>query len=162
MLATAISMLLLAQTGAPAPAAASGPTTKAVVEAEVRAGFARLDANKDGFVDRAEADRAQSAAVSGAQARYRQRRSSLFARIDTNKDGTISRAEFEGAGAPRAPAPGTNPWLNNNDTDRNGRVALSEALAQSTQRFDRLDTNKDGRVTDAEVRAAQARQAPRR
>lgn len=158
MLVSAISMLLAAQA---APAATPAANTKAAVEARVRAGFARRDINKDGFVDKAEADRDRSAGIAAAQARYRQTRAAQFARIDTNKDGSISRAEFESVGAPRA-AGGSNPWMDNFDIDKNGRVALAEVVAKTKNEFDLLDRNKDGTVTAAEMRAAQPRQAPRR
>jgi SpoVK/Ycf46/Vps4 family AAA+-type ATPase len=67
------------------------PLTRAVVEQRVEAGFARADANGDGFVTREEAR-----AV--AQARHGQRgerRAERFAQLDANRDGMISRAEFD-------------------------------------------------------------------
>ncbi|MGE8280960.1 MAG: EF-hand domain-containing protein [Stenotrophomonas sp.] len=54
--------------------------------AEYQANFARLDANKDGFID--QADR---------QARAEQRRAEWFAQADTDKDGKLSAAELEAA-----------------------------------------------------------------
>jgi Ca2+-binding EF-hand superfamily protein len=158
MFVTAVSMLLAAQAAQAAPAA----NTKAGVDAQVRASFARLDVNKDGFVDRAEADRAQSAAVTARQTRFRQTRATQFAQLDTNKDGSISRQEFESVGAPQGPAAGKNAWMELNDIDRNGRVALAEAVAKATNNFDRLDSNKDGTITAAELRAARTRATPKK
>lgn len=54
--------------------------------AEYQANFARLDVNKDGFID--QADR---------QARAEQRRAEWFAKADTDKDGKLSAAELEAA-----------------------------------------------------------------
>lgn len=54
--------------------------------AEYQADFARLDVNKDGFID--QADR---------QARAEQRRAEWFAKADTDKDGKLSAAELEAA-----------------------------------------------------------------
>ncbi len=54
--------------------------------AEYQANFARLDVNKDGYID--QADR---------QARAEQRRAEWFAKADTNKDGKLSPAELEAA-----------------------------------------------------------------
>ena len=45
--------------------------------------FAKMDANRDGFVDRAD-----------FQARMEQRRSECFDKVDINKDGKLSRVEF--------------------------------------------------------------------
>ena len=45
------------------------------------------------------------------------------------------------------------------DADRDGRVSLAEATALRLQRFDRIDTDKDGTITREERRAA--RQARR-
>lgn len=54
--------------------------------AEYQANFARLDVNKDGFID--QADR---------QARAEQRRAEWSAKADTDKDGKLSAAELEAA-----------------------------------------------------------------
>jgi hypothetical protein len=40
------------------------------------------------------------------------------------------------------------------DTDGDGRVSLAEAEAAALARFDRLDTNHDGRLSDEERAAA--------
>jgi len=45
--------------------------------------FAKMDANRDGFVDRAD-----------FQARMAQRRSECFDKVDLNKDGKLSRVEY--------------------------------------------------------------------
>ena len=45
--------------------------------------FAKMDANRDGFVDRAD-----------FQARMAQRRSECFEEVDLNKDGKLSRVEY--------------------------------------------------------------------
>ena len=52
--------------------------------------FARMDANKDGFLDRAD-----------REAKMRERRDQWFAQADGNRDGQISRAEFDAAHAKR-------------------------------------------------------------
>jgi hypothetical protein len=157
MFVSTVTMLMLMQAGA---AAAPAANTKAGMDARIRAGFTRLDTNKDGFVDKAEADRAQSANLTARQAKFRQNREAAFAQFDTNKDGSISRDEFLNTGAPRAPA--QNAYLTRYDIDKNGRVALAEALAKETNDFERLDTDKNGTISPAEARAAQARRAQRK
>ena len=66
-----------------------------VSKAEYDAAFARMDVNKDGFID--QADR---------QARAEQRRTEWFARADTYKDGKLSPAELEAARAKMGPGRG--------------------------------------------------------
>lgn len=50
--------------------------------------FARMDANKDGYIDRAD-----------REVHARQRRDDWFAKADTDKDGKLSKAEFDAAGS---------------------------------------------------------------
>lgn len=63
------------------------------------------------------------------------------------------------AGAGAAQPPGGQPP--NPDTDRDGKVTLSEFKAMDGQRqtrmFTRMDANKDGRITAAEMDAARKR-----
>jgi hypothetical protein len=45
-----------------------------------------------------------------------------------------------------------------NDTNKDGKVSLSEATSRAVASFDRVDSNKDGVLTAQEARAAQQRQ----
>lgn len=156
------TLLLLAQaatTPAPAAKAAPQPPTKAAIEAQTKANFQRLDANKDGRVDRAEADKAHAAAYAQIEARRQQQRNQYFARIDANKDGMISQQEFDAAN--KRPTP-KEAWFDTNDIDKNGRVDLNEAVAKAQNRFDLIDTDKNGVLSNAELRAAQTRRSANR
>ena len=157
MFASSVAMLMFAQA---ATAAAPAANTKAGMDAQIRANFTRLDVNKDGFVDKAESDRAISANVTARQTRFRQGREKQFVAFDTNKDGSISRDEFLAVGAPTAPT--QNAFMTNYDIDKNGRVALAEALAKATNGFELVDTDKNGTISPAEARAAQARRTARK
>jgi Ca2+-binding EF-hand superfamily protein len=159
MLFGAAVILALAQAAAaPAPKAAPQQPTKATVEAEAKALFQRIDANKDGKVDKAEADKAFAASRAAQDARRKQILDRDFAKLDTNKDGSISRQEFD-AIAPKRPAnaPTTSPWFTANDIDRNGTVDLNEAIARAQRTFEALDKNQDGVLSQQEINAARRR-----
>ena len=105
-----------------------------------------------------------------------------FDRLDTNRDGQISRDEFahgrmiriekriaakDGKGGH-----GARHFRNTHgrgghglvagamilmvDNDKDGRISLAEATAGTLQHFDRIDTNRDGRLTPEERRAGRA------
>jgi Ca2+-binding EF-hand superfamily protein len=160
MIVAAPLLLLMVQAGTPAakPApAAPQSITKAAAQARAKSTFELLDANKDGSVDQTEA---QSAMVAAAAKRRSAEVTAVFTRADTNKDGSLSKQEYEASLPPlRANA---QPWVASNDTDKNGRVTLSEVTAASTAAFDRLDTDHNGVVTAQEARARVAAAAKRK
>jgi len=158
MIVTA-ALLVLAQTAAapaakPAPAA---PPTKATIEAEAKAMFGRMDANHDGKIDRAEADKFQAAGRAAQDERRKQAIGNAFARLDTNKDGQISRQEFEAANTPKAPAAGQNAWFDANDIDKNGKVELNEAIARVERNFEAIDKDNNGVLSAQELQARRNR-----
>lgn len=160
--------------------------TRADMETRVRANFARVDANRDGFVTREEA-RAVRASQRGERAGDRRaRRERAFARLDANRDGSISRSEFleRAATAERGDRRDRRAERRAErrvrvaerrgllrlggkrfarfDADRDGRVSLSEVLTVRARAFERVDANRDGRVTRDERRAVrEARRSAR-
>lgn len=159
-------------------ARADAGMTRPEMEARVRANFARVDANRDGYVTRDEA-RAVRASRRGERAGDReQRREQAFVRLDADRDGMISRTEFlerearaergdrrerraERRAARRerlAERRGTlhlgGERFARVDADRDGRASLAEVLAVRVRAFERVDANRDGRVTREERRAA--------
>lgn len=103
------------------------------------AGFARLDANGDGAIDRNEAAK---------QPRFAEH----FDRLDTNKDGRITAEERpqhgqRGEGQGRQGMPKL-------DTDHDGRLSRAELAGKerALQNFEAIDANKDGYLTREEMR----------
>lgn len=130
--------------------------TRAAAEAKVRQYFAKVDADSDGFVT------AQDMSAIRAQAKDKR-----FERLDADNDGSISRSEFESsnAGTRRGGQRGMKMGAMGGqlmmmaDANKDGRVALNEAVAGAMTMFDRADTDKNGTLTAEERRAA--RQAMR-
>lgn len=138
----------LAQTATP-PAAAAKPVkagkqmTRPDTVQRAQQHFARLDANRDGFITQAEAD----AARVQLGERMAKRGGAMFDRLDSNRDGTITRAEVDAALAARPQKAGQ---------QSAGRASRWDRLAA------RLDTNKDGAITRAEFDSRQSNRAQRR
>ncbi|MEO7689318.1 MAG: EF-hand domain-containing protein [Sphingomonas sp.] len=97
----------------------------------------RADTNGDGNISRTEFT---------AQAEAR------FARMDKNGDGFISADEMGGRSG-RGPGGG----LMAADTDQDGKISRAEFVAQSTERFAKLDSNGDGQISGDEMKAMMER-----
>ena len=139
-------------------ASADAAQTRAELEANMRARLGAADANKDGTVT---ADEVRAA----MQARARVEAGEAFVAMDADKSGQVSRAEYDayiagqltgprfaggrmaGMGFSREMAAGL----------RSGGIVIADAVADSLQRFDATDANKDGTVTPAERRAMRDR-----
>jgi len=122
--------------------------------------FARLDSNHDGKLDRPEVEAVRAAHRPDSKGGGHAER--LFARADTNKDGFVTLAEFQAAPRPhgdKAAMPhhgggGKAHMLSMADLNKDGRVSLAEAQQAALAHFDKADTNRDGKVTPEERRAA--------
>ena len=169
--------------GQPAPYAspmrAAPPQTRTAVVDKVRAHFARLDTDRDGYLTKAEAQagrgamkgrRGQSA---GRGARGERDPGAMFERLDSNRDGAISREEFDrghqqrqarrdrdGDGQPdqrmnRTRGQGGGMRLGGRmfdhaDLNRDSRISLQEATEAAVRRFDMADSNRDGTLAPEE------------
>lgn len=108
--------------------------------------FAELDKDKDGTISRDEA---------AAHPRMVKE----FDAIDTNKDGKLDKAELmahhKAMQAKRAEAMGER--FKKADTDNDGSLTKEEATAGKlpmvAAHFDLIDANKDGKVTEEELKA---------
>lgn len=132
---------------------------RAQVESRVAAMFARVDANRDGFVTQEEAQGARQAMRAQRQERRGERREALFARLDTDRNGVISREEFT---APRARAEGgeragrgerrvARMERRGGRGMRGGMRGRMGAGFGGGQAFARMDADRDGRVSLAEA-----------
>ena len=145
------------------------PETRAEMQARVTKMFARLDANRDGFVTREEAQAMHAQMAAKMQQRMAQRaqnpganRAKAFDRIDSNHDGMISRDEFASAPPPQGMMmrmAGMHRGLGGQmfdvaDLNKDGRVSLAEAQQAALQHFDRADLNHDGVLTPEERQQA--------
>jgi len=111
--------------------------------------FGKMDADKDSQVTKAEIESFERAvSVVKAQAKNRQ----LFARLDANHDGQLSAAEFSQLASP-AP-PNAAPILSHMDLNRDQSITLVEYRTATLANFDRMDADKNGIVTPAEMKAA--------
>ena len=141
-----------------------GDMTRAQALAMADRQFDRLDVNKDGRVDKADRD-----------AMHARMAAEMFDRADTNKDGVISRDEWTAASAKLAdrgppPPPGAagpddrampgGPMMRRMamkaDGDGDRAVTRQEFEARALARFDRMDTNKDGKISAEEREQAHA------
>jgi Ca2+-binding EF-hand superfamily protein len=109
--------------------------------------FARLDADSDGKITATELQSGRPAGGRGPDVQQ------ILERADTNGDGSIDSTKNESflskmdAQRPQGPPPGGPP-------PGGGGAKESDSSTSSTTIFDKLDTNKDGKVSLAELMAA--------
>lgn len=142
--------LLLASAASPAlPQAAAAPKgpqpiSRTVYMSRVDSGFGAIDTNKDGYASRAEIEAAEAKALGARKAQLLKQREAAFRQMDKDKSGSLTLAEFNAATAAQSPKVDATPRLNRLDTNKDGRVSMVENRAPASAQFDRLDTNKDG------------------
>lgn len=128
------------------------PIPRASFIATMDGEFHKVDANKDGLLVLAEVEQYQRAAAL-AQAQRNSR--AAFVALDTDRNGQVSAAEW--AKLPLTPSR-TNPAaLMGFDSGRDGKVSLLEHRTATLANFDRIDTDKDGVVSAAEMKAGGVR-----
>ncbi len=129
---------------APAATPATG------VDSRLAAQFRKADADGDGMLSRAEAERAAP------------RWADQFDAIDADRDGRISPEEiraWRSVGKDRRKASASSKFdqlFDRADADRDGALSRAEAragLPRVAKTFDRIDRNGDGRLTREEMRA---------
>lgn len=166
--------VLAAPGNAKGDADGNGVLTRAEAQANATQLFARMDANRDGKLDRAD-----------RSAQHAERQANMFASLDADDNGSISKAEWDKHSADRlakraersekraAAGEGKRDGMHGGhhgkrggqhgmggrmmgkaDTDGDKAVSQAEFQTAALARFDAADANKDGQVT-AEERQAQ-------
>jgi hypothetical protein len=126
------------------------PIPRAAFITTMEAEFRKMDADKNGSLTRKEIEDFQRA-VTVAMAQ--QRNVALFQALDKDGNGQLSTAEF--GGLPMSTArPDATPVLAQVDRNRDGQATLIEYRAGKLVNFDQMDSDKDGVVSVAEMRAA--------
>ena len=151
--------LILATAAGPALAQAGAapkgpqPVSRTVYLSRIDGAFNTIDANKDGFADRAEIEAAENKALAARKAHLLKQREAAFRQLDTDKSGSLTLAEFNGPTAAQAlPKANATPRLTRLDTNKDGKISLAENRAPASAQFDRLDANKDGIMSVEEMR----------
>ena len=138
-----------------ASAAAQGvpdQTVRADVAKSLTDNFSKADANNDGFLSESEVQTLTNRVNQQIQARLDQE----FKSLDKDGNGQLSPAEFRtGAGARMMQVPAV--ALQRLDGNKDGKVSPAEFNGPALAAFDRIDTNKDGTISPEE-----RQKAPRR
>jgi hypothetical protein len=136
----------------PAPAAASGPVAVPRTEfiATMDSEFRKMDADHNNALTKKEADDFAHAML-GIEIDNRRR--ALFAALDADHNGQLTAQEFARLEIP-APEITSAPLFAQGDLNHDGQVTLVEYRTAKLANFDRMDADKDGIVTPAEMKAA--------
>ena len=157
-LATAVTLMLCAASSAQADRRAT-KARKAEKQARV---MARFDANGNGVLDPVE----KQALKAAHEAKKAEKRARVMARFDANGNGVLDPAEKQALKAARKHRKGRSPgarrlrrWLAEKDANRDGVLIWEEVapdrpdrVQEASERFRRLDVNRDGVVDQREIR----------
>ncbi|WP_309602303.1 EF-hand domain-containing protein [Sphingomonas sp.] len=148
---TVISAAMLAVSlGSAATAQGNDNVPRATYITTMDQEFGKMDADKNGKVTRAEIEVFDRAL---ALANARARAQATFTQLDVDKNGQISPTEFMKLVTGTAPADGR-PLIAKLDGNKDGTISLIEHRGGKLGYFDQIDTDKDGVVTVAEMKAA--------
>ena len=129
--------------------AAGAPLPRAKFVAGMDAEFRKIDTDGNGKLTRMEIEQHQkSQAAAQAEARNKE----LFVQLDADRNGRLSQAEFAKMITPASTA-NAQPMIARMDGDRDDQISLVEHRTATVANFDRLDTDRDGVVTAAEMKA---------
>jgi hypothetical protein len=145
LLSAAVATIAPAQ----APVAPT-PVPRTDFIASMDAEFRKMDADKNNIVTRAEAEGfLKATSILAAQ----QRNVALFQQLDADRNGQVSPAEFAKLVVP-APPVDAGPMFAQSDFNKDQQISLIEYRTGKLVNFDRMDADKDGIVSVAEMKAA--------
>ena len=146
------------QAQAPAePAAGQQAPTRAELVKKLDDGFNRVDTNNDGFLDSKEVTSASAKAVHDAEANLGAKIQEEFNKLDTDKNGQLTLTEFKAAAKVNVKASPEEALLRL-DSNKDGRISAAEFKATTLASYDKVDLNKDGKITpDEAAKASQSR-----
>lgn len=152
---------LAAAPAAGAKPAQQHPATRADIVKQAAASFQKVDTNHDGALTKAEIDAAQAQAQQRGAATIQQRMTQEFTKLDTDHNGQLTLAEFRAAAPSVRPADGSASAtaMQRLDANKDGKISADEYRAPILATFDRIDTNHDGTLSADERAKAQAARA---
>lgn len=125
------------------------PILRAAFLAQMDARFGRVDADKNGHLTRSEIEQFEK---QKALAEALARNEALFDQLDVNRNGQVSAKEFAKLITEPA-AVSAQPMLSREDINKDGQISQLEHRTVTLANFDRVDTDKDGVVSVAEMKA---------
>jgi Ca2+-binding EF-hand superfamily protein len=144
-----MTLLLLAGTAT----GQDGSISRARFIADMDAQFRAMDSDRNGQLSGAEIEASQRAQASSDASK---RNRTLFALLDVDKDGKLTAEEFDRFNNPPPNTANAAPVLARMDGNRDRQVSAAEHRAAMLANFDRLDTDHNGIVSGAEMKAGGA------
>lgn len=153
-LAVALPIAPLSSQNAPAQQQPAAITKTAFLQ-NVDKGFVAIDANKDGFADKAEIESAQTKTLAALKAAAVRQMEAQFKALDKDNNGSLTMQEFTAQATARAlPRADATNFLKTFDANKDGKVSLAERRTPAVALFDKADSNKDGQLSPIEQQAA--------
>jgi len=144
----------LIPSAASSQASAAAPTlTRAQLIQKIEVDFKASDTNGDGKMTKAEVQAALDRRAAQAQAMLKQSQQDEFKKLDTNHDGQISLAEYQAGTTISTRPEAADRRLQQLDKNKDGVITPAEFRAELLAEFDRIDTNKDGKLSAQEAGA---------
>lgn len=125
------------------------PILRAAFLAQMDAQFGKVDADKNGHLTRSEIEQFEK---QKALAEALARNEAWFDQLDVNRNGQLSAKEFAKLITEPA-AVSAQPMLSREDVNKDGQISQLEHRTVTLANFDRVDTDKDGVVSVAEMKA---------
>ena len=130
-----------------------GSISRARFIADMDAQFRAMDSDRNGQLSPAEIEGSQRAQASSEASK---RNRTLFALLDTDKNGKLTAEEFDRFNNPPPNTANAAPVLARMDGNRDRQVSPAEHRAAMLVNFDRLDSDHNGVVSAAEMKAGGA------